>query len=127
MEQVSKMPKLKHIHIVGNAINEIDASGEETLSSIVTEFRQVGFDISFSGLNDFVINVLKRTGLYSKIGEQNFFRYVADALERIHDKSHADSDEDLCPLITSVFKGLKDSSEVKQIPEIFERSVKKPN
>jgi len=108
LEQVSKMPKLKHIHIVGNAINEIDASGEETLSSIVTEFRQAGFDISFSGLND-------------------FFRYVADALERIHDKSHADSDEDLCPLITSVFKGLKDSSEVKQIPEIFERSVKKPN
>ena len=121
------MHELKHIHIVGNAINEIDASGEETLSSIVTEFRQAGFDISFSGLNDSVINVLKRTGLYSKIGEQNFFRYVADALERIHDKFHADGDEDLCPLITSVFKGLKVSSEVKQIPEIFERSVKKPN
>lgn len=47
-------------------------------------------------------------------------------LERIHDKSHADGDEDLCPLITSVFKGFKVSSEVKQIPEIFERSVKKP-
>ena len=118
LEQVSKMPELNHIHIVGNAINEIDASGEETLSSIVTEFRQAGFDISFSGLNDSVINVLKRTGLYNKIGEQNFFRYVADALEIIHDKSHVGGDEDLCPLITSVLKGLKVSLEEKQIPEI---------
>ena len=64
---------------MGNGINELDASGEETLSVLVGRLRESGYEVSLSGLNDDVLDVLRRTRLYERIGEDHLFRSVTQA------------------------------------------------
>ena len=110
---VSSMPELKHILIVANAINELDASGEETLSLLVTRLREAGYDISFSGFNDSILDVLRRTHLYDRIREDHLFRNVAFAIDSIYATAHQNSNEKDCPLMKVCFRGLAVSSDVK--------------
>lgn len=102
LERVSAMPELKHIIMVGNGINELDASGEDMLSLLVGRFREAGYDISISGLNDSVLDVLRRTHLFEKIGEDHLFRNVDRAIAALHKKTHIGSDEKVCPLVEVV-------------------------
>nr|MBN2277958.1 STAS domain-containing protein [candidate division Zixibacteria bacterium] len=99
LDRITAMPELKHVILVGNGINELDASGEEMLSLLVTRMHELGFDFSLSGLNDSVIDALKRTRLYERIGERNFFRNATNAVAAAYEKAHAGSDENPCPLI----------------------------
>jgi MFS superfamily sulfate permease-like transporter len=98
IELQAEMPELKHIHIVGNAINELDASGEETLSKIVTRLRETGHDVSFSGLNDKVLLTMRSTHLLEKIGEDHIYGNVAQAVAVLYDKTHQGTKESVCPL-----------------------------
>jgi MFS superfamily sulfate permease-like transporter len=104
LERVAAMRDLRHILVVGNGINELDVSGEEKLSEMVERLREAGYEISFSGLNDLVLNVMRRTGLYNRIGEDHLYRNATRAISDIWQKEHADSDEDPCPLITPVYE-----------------------
>ncbi|MFZ3048284.1 MAG: sodium-independent anion transporter, partial [Desulfatirhabdiaceae bacterium] len=92
--------RLKHILIVSNGINDIDASGEETLSLLVERIRSAGVDISFSGVNESVMRVLKRTHLLAKIGVDHVFPNMEKAIQQIHESAHRDGDEENCPLQT---------------------------
>jgi SulP family sulfate permease len=102
LDVVSSMPELRHIIIVANGINELDASGEDMLSTLIDRLRGQGYDISLTGTNDHVMDTMKRTYLYYKIGENNMYRNVAKALEAIHEKAHEDTDEEVCPLLEVV-------------------------
>lgn len=64
---------LEHILIVANGINDMDASGEEALAIIVDRVRSEGRDISLCEVNESVMNVLKRTKLLQKIGEDHIY------------------------------------------------------
>lgn len=90
---------LRHIIIVSNGINDIDASGEETLSLLVDRIRSAGVDVSLSGVNETVLEVLKRTYLREKIGEDHLFPTMEKAVASIHPKTHRDAWEELCPLL----------------------------
>jgi MFS superfamily sulfate permease-like transporter/ActR/RegA family two-component response regulator len=98
LEEISTRTKLKHIILACDGVNELDASGEEMLSVFVDRLREGKVDISFSGFNDHVMDVLRRTHLYEKIGEDHLFPNVAKALEVVHAASHNDSEEIDCPL-----------------------------
>jgi SulP family sulfate permease len=100
-ELTASKPKLKHIVIVANGINDMDASGEEVLSLIIDRVRSAGYQISLSGVKESVLAVMKRTHLYEKIGEEHIFPTQAAAVESVHAEAHAGSDEKACPL-TSV-------------------------
>jgi anti-anti-sigma factor len=104
LDRVASMPHVKHILLVGNGINIIDASGEDMLAQLVHRLRDAGYDISMCGLNDPVADVLRRTGLYYRIGEDHFFRNVDTAVRALYEKSHKGSLETQCPLIHPVFK-----------------------
>ncbi|MBU4011513.1 MAG: STAS domain-containing protein, partial [Proteobacteria bacterium] len=91
---------LKHIVIVCNGINDIDASGEETLSLVVERTRSGGVDISFSGVNETVMKVFKRTHLLEKIGEDHIYPTMEKAVCSVYDETHTDNKEDMCPLRT---------------------------
>lgn len=95
--------ELKHILIVSNGINAMDASGEEMLSLIVDRLRSGGYDISFSGLNENVLAVMKRTHLYEKIGEDHIFSTRYRAVDVIHARSHTQCEEETCPLLSVCF------------------------
>jgi MFS superfamily sulfate permease-like transporter len=99
LEQVAAMPELRHVLIVAHGINELDASGEEMLSQLVSRLRSAGYEVSFSGLKDDILDVLKRTHLYEEIGEGNMFPTQAHAIEAIHAKAHENSQEKECPLL----------------------------
>ena len=96
-------PALRHILLVSNGINDIDASGQETLSLLIDRTRSAGIDISFSGINDAVMMVLERTHLAAKIGRDHIFPNIAMALRVIHEITHKNSEEENCPLKTVAF------------------------
>jgi MFS superfamily sulfate permease-like transporter len=91
---------LKHIIISSSGINDIDASGEEALSLTVDRVRSAGIDISLSGVNRSVMNVLNRTHLIVKIGEDHIYPTVEEAISAVHDQTHRGGEEENCPLNT---------------------------
>lgn len=90
---------LKHILLVSNGINEMDASGEETLSLLVDRIRSAGLDISLSGVNEAVLKVLKRTHLLEKIGQNHIYHTKEQAISKIYPITHKDTTEKECPLM----------------------------
>jgi MFS superfamily sulfate permease-like transporter len=102
-DQVMAMPELKHILIVANGINDMDASGEEMLSLIVDRVRSGGYDISFSGVNETVLAVMKRTYLFERIGAENIFSTMPQAVQAIHGRGHTQCGEKVCPLLSVCF------------------------
>lgn len=114
LERVREMPELRHVLLVGNGINELDASGEEALSTLVDRLKDQDIDFSISGLNDGVQDALRRTGLYQKIGDDRLFRNATLAIAVIHDKAHRGADEKNCPLLKPIFRGLRVASSAKR-------------
>ncbi len=92
--------QLKHIIISASGINDIDASGEEALSLTVDRVRSAGIDISFAGVNRSVLNVLVRTHLIVKIGEDHIYPTVEEAIGAVHYETHRGGEEKNCPLNT---------------------------
>ncbi|NDV18318.1 STAS domain-containing protein [Pseudodesulfovibrio sp. JC047] len=92
--------KLRHIIIVANGINDMDASGEEALSLIVDRVRASGLDMSLCGVNEAVMAVLERTHLLEKIGRDHVYPTMETAICATHESAHADGQEDNCPLTT---------------------------
>lgn len=97
--EAARNPKAKFILVVGDAINEIDASGEEVIRHLVERLHENGITMVFSGLKTQVLRVMQKTGLYSLIGAQNMFRTEASALEAIYQWMNDPSfDAKFCPL-----------------------------
>jgi SulP family sulfate permease len=90
---------LKHIVLVSNGINDIDASGEETLSLLVDRVRSAGVDISLSGVNESVMEVLRRTHFPEKLGEDHIYPTMERAIQAVHHQTHQPGEEDTCPLV----------------------------
>jgi SulP family sulfate permease len=77
-------PEVDHILVKGSGINEIDASGVEMLSNLITRFKSNGITLCFSGFKKQTLDVIERTGLIDKIGSENLFstdQAALDALE----------------------------------------------
>jgi sulfate permease, SulP family len=103
-ERVRETPGLRHILLVANGINDMDASGEEVLSLTVDNVRSAGIDFSISGVKESVLALMKRTHLYEKIGEDHIFSTQVIAIRNIFAKAHQGSDEQECPLQTVRYK-----------------------
>lgn len=97
-ERMLNKKSLKHIVIVANGMNDIDASGEEVLSLVVSTVRSAGLDISFSGVNESVMAVLERTHLIEKIGRDHVYSTMEKAICAVHETAHKTSEENQCPL-----------------------------
>lgn len=97
-DRMQNKKNLKHIIIASNAINDIDASGEEVLSLLIDNVRSAGMDISFSGVNESVYKVFERTHLLAKIGEDHIYPTMERAICEIHAQTHDGNYEEVCPL-----------------------------
>ncbi|HYC44262.1 MAG TPA: SulP family inorganic anion transporter [Burkholderiales bacterium] len=99
LEQAARHPKAKYILIVGDGINEVDASGEEVIRHLVQRMHENGITLVFSGLKMQVVRVLERTGVYALIGAQHFFRTEDAAVEAIYQwVTDPTFDAKFCPL-----------------------------
>jgi len=83
LDQAAQHPQANYILVVSDAINELDASGEEMIRHLVQRLRENGMTMVFSGLKRQVLGVMEKTGLYATIGAQHFFRTEDMALEAI--------------------------------------------
>jgi SulP family sulfate permease len=79
-------PELTQILIKCSGINEIDASGVEMLSNLVSRFSDSGILLNFSGFKKQVLEVLDRTGLTAKIGADHIFPTDQEALEALQQR-----------------------------------------
>ncbi len=70
---VADKPAVKYLLVVGNGINQLDASGEEVVRHLVERLRSSGVTLVFSGLKRQVIEVMRRTGLLEQIGVKFIF------------------------------------------------------
>ena len=99
VNQVSQNAKAKYILIVGDGINEIDASGEEVIRHLASRLQESGITMVFSGLKSQVLRVMEKTGLYALIGAQHFFRTEDAALDAIYQWVNDPTfDAKFCPL-----------------------------
>ena len=80
---LAKHPQARYILIVGDAINELDASGEEMIRHLARRLQDTGVTMVFSGLKRQVLGIMEKTGLYASIGAQHFFRTEDMAVEAI--------------------------------------------
>ena len=100
LEAVSDKPDAEFILVVGDAINQLDASGEEVLQHLNKRLKENNIQIVFSGLKRQVLMVMRETGLFDEIGVENIFANEDMALEAIYkrlgDTSEFDSAN--CPL-----------------------------
>jgi SulP family sulfate permease len=98
LEFIVKKPDLRHILIESSGINDLDASGEDALSTLVDTVRGSDRQISFCGVKEGVLAVLERTHLIEKIGKENLYPNSRVALGEIYKVIHATETCDKCPL-----------------------------
>ena len=98
-----RFPKVREILVVGDGINQLDASGDEAIHLLAERLRDNGVTLSFSGLKQQVKNVLAATGTLEKVGERNVFvdenRALAALAARVGDVDFAAT---ACPLLAGV-------------------------
>jgi MFS superfamily sulfate permease-like transporter len=124
-QTIDSMPELKHVLVVGNGMNELDASGEVLLSRLVTRLRERGLDISFSGLNDHVLDVMHRTHLLEKIGEDHFYRSVAHAVTEIHEGACIGDPDHTCPLVQPALESFEVEPAMRRRLEEADERIKR--
>jgi len=92
-------PNAKFILIVGDGINQLDASGEEMLHHLAQRLHDNGVQLVFSGLKRQILDIMSRTNLLGQIGEQNIHATADQALEAIYQHLDAAADGEVyCPL-----------------------------
>lgn len=89
LEAVAANPQARALLVVGEGINELDASGEEVMHHVVQHLRDAGIEVAFSGLKKQVVDVMRATGLLVFIGENRLFPTADAALEAIHAEAAA--------------------------------------
>lgn len=83
LEAVAANPKARYLLIVGDAMNELDASGEEVIHHVVERLRSAGVQVVFSGLKKQIRDVMRATGLDDYIGASCFFANEDAAIDAI--------------------------------------------
>ncbi len=79
-EEAEKLPSCEEVVISLRGVTDIDISAIETVGEICAELHARGIDVKFCGLNEDVMYVFKKSGVYEEIGEDKFFDNVDKAL-----------------------------------------------
>jgi len=95
LEAVSNHPDAKFVLVVGDAINQLDASGEEVIHHLVDRLKGAGITLVFSGLKKQVLDVMRATGLFDTIGQDKLFATVDLAIAAIYEQLGEAAADDL--------------------------------
>ena len=79
----AEFPEAKTILVIGNGINNMDASGEEKIRDIAQYMREANVTLAFSSLKTPVRNTFDRAGLTPVVGEENLFGSSEVALQTL--------------------------------------------
>ena len=101
LEAVSNHPDAKYVLVVGDGINQLDASGEEVIHHLVDRLKGAGIILVFSGLKKQVLDVMRATGLLDAIGQNNIFATEGQAIATIYEQLGKDATDDLFCMVPS--------------------------
>lgn len=79
--QKTKGPDLQLIVLNAESMNNLDSSGLHFLQELVDELRVGGKDIYFSGMKGPIRDMFERAELTDRIGDNNFFMTVQEAVD----------------------------------------------
>jgi len=83
LNAIADKPKLKVLLLDLEAVDQIDVTGEEMLSHMAEGLKLAGIEFIITRPKFKLLDALKRSGLYEKIGEGNVFSKRLVALESI--------------------------------------------
>ncbi|MFP5403504.1 MAG: SulP family inorganic anion transporter [Gammaproteobacteria bacterium] len=83
MKAISQFPQAKAVLVIGNGINQIDATGEEKLRALAADLQRAGVTLMLSGLKKPVREALTRAGLDEALGRENIFPSKDMALQAL--------------------------------------------
>jgi sulfate permease, SulP family len=84
-------PQIDTILVTCAGINEIDASGVDMLSKLITRFKSNNVSLCFSGFKEHVQDVIERTGLIDLIGQDNLFSSDHSAARELQNRLETSS------------------------------------
>ncbi len=91
---VADKREARYLMVVGDGINYLDSSGEEMLHNLVSRLHESGVETVFSGLKKQVLDVMRATGLFQLIGDDNIFATEEQALAAISQRLGERAEED---------------------------------
>jgi SulP family sulfate permease len=91
---VADNPEAPYVLIVGDGINDLDASGEEVIHHLVERLNEAGVVVLFAGFKKQVIDVMRATGLWEVIGARRFYSTAEQALEAIYARAEYADEHD---------------------------------
>ena len=86
LNAVADKPNLKVIVLDLEAVDQIDATGEEMLGHMSSRLAEAGIEFYFSRVKFKVVDALKRSGLYDRIGAEHFYVKRIRAIKAIKEK-----------------------------------------
>ena len=95
LEAVANHPDAKYVLVVGDGINQLDASGEEVIHHLVERLHSIGTTLVFSGLKKQVLDVMHATGLFDMIGQGKVFATEELAIAAIYEELGESGADDL--------------------------------
>jgi SulP family sulfate permease len=91
---VADQPAVKHVVLIGTAINFVDASALETLESLHEELAAAGVELHFAAIKGPVLDRLRAIGFVDRIGADHIHFSTHDAmlaLNYVKQNEHPDS------------------------------------
>ncbi len=98
LEVVAANPELRYIIIDGQAINQLDATGEEVLHHLANRLKKNGIQLLVARMKKQFMDVIRHTGLIETLGAEHFFSRIQYALNFAWDELGEDYDRESCPL-----------------------------
>jgi len=99
LEALADHPKARYFLVVGDGINQLDASGEEVIHHLVARLKDGGVTLVFSGLKKQVLDVMRATGLFDLVTQDNIFATEDQAIAAIYQHlGDAAKDDPFCVL-----------------------------
>jgi sulfate permease, SulP family len=95
LEALASRPTAKYVLIVGDGINQMDASGEEVVHHLVERLHDAGVTLVFSGLKKQVLDVMRQTGLMDAVSLDNIFATEDQAIAAIYERLGDEARDDL--------------------------------
>ncbi len=83
LSTVAEQPAVKHLVLIGTAINFIDASALETLESLWQELHDAGVTLHLAAIKGPVMDRLQKTGFLAHVGPEHIHLSTHDAMKAI--------------------------------------------
>lgn len=116
LSAVADKPDAKYMLIVGDGINNLDATGEEVIRHLNQQLEGSEVTLVFSGLKKQVLDVMRNTGLFEEITQERIFATENLALNAIYSWLGEEGKDDLLckvppprsSILTQIKEGGKD-------------------